>query len=181
MLLFYSVPIRSLTILAGTNKLNEGGEFYRVRRISPHLQYKNFTNDIAIIMIRDEFEFDNLTQPIELSQHPLGPDTEVELSGWGRTSTNEDISFDLKYTTAHAIGETKCREATGIHHSSVICLQSSDVEGVCFGDSGGAATDANGKLVGVANFIIDECGTAQPDGFASVSYFYDWIRKRIGQ
>uniref|UniRef100_A0A336KXJ6 CSON015385 protein n=1 Tax=Culicoides sonorensis TaxID=179676 RepID=A0A336KXJ6_CULSO len=172
------VPISSLTILAGTNKLSEGGKFYKTHRISPHLQYKNFTNDIAIIKIKDKFEWDNFTQPIEISQHPVAPDTDVELSGWGRVGTNEEISFDLKYTTAHALGETKCRETTGFEHSGILCFQSADDEGVCFGDSGSPAT-ANGKLVGVANFIMDGCGTADPDGYANVPYYYDWIVRRL--
>lgn len=32
------------------------------------------------------------------------------------------------------------------------------------------------KLVGVANFVISMCGSSNPDGYAKVSYFVDWIR-----
>ncbi|XP_063700576.1 serine protease SP24D-like [Culicoides brevitarsis] len=170
------IPTRSLTVLSGSTNL-ENGTFHSVRRISPHHQYGNFENDIALLKISDKFEFDNFTQPIELSRNHVGPNTVVELSGWGRVGTEDEISFDLKFTTAHAVGEKKCREVTGVQNG-ILCLESADDEGVCFGDSGGPAT-ANGKLVGVANFIVDECGTAHPDGYASVAYFYDWIVKRL--
>lgn len=96
------------------------------------------------------------------------------MSGWGRIGTEKDISYDLKYTTAQYISEKECQTATGFSHPGIMCLEASSEEGVCFGDSGSPAT-FNNKLVGVANFIVDGCGTIEPDGFASVSYFYKWI------
>lgn len=46
------------------------------------------------------------------------------------------------------------------------------------GDSGGSAM-YEGKLVGVANFVMSGCGSTYPDGYAKVSFFVDWINKTI--
>jgi secreted trypsin-like serine protease len=44
--------------------------------------------------------------------------------------------------------------------------------------SGGPAI-ANGKLVGVANFVVGGCGSFFPDGYAKVSYFKNWISQTV--
>lgn len=36
-----------------------------------------------------------------------------------------------------------------------------------------------GKLVGVANFVMYGCGSTYPDGYAKVPFFIDWINKTI--
>lgn len=160
--------------MAGTNKLYEGGSFHEVENIFAHHQYENFTNDIAVIKILGRFNLNNYTQPIQINRHLILPTSEIQMSGWGRVGTEKDISYDLKFTTAHYISEKECQTSTGLIHPGIMCLEASSVEGVCFGDSGSPAT-LNNKLIGVANFIVDGCGTIKPDGFASVSYFYNWI------
>lgn len=35
------------------------------------------------------------------------------------------------------------------------------------------------KLVGVANFVSSGCGSNSPDGYAKVSFFYNWIQNHI--
>lgn len=45
------------------------------------------------------------------------------------------------------------------------------------GDSGGPLV-LDDELVGIANWI-EMCGAARPDGYAKISYFYDWIEKNI--
>lgn len=46
------------------------------------------------------------------------------------------------------------------------------------GDSGGPATYKN-ELVGVANFVVDGCGSSRADGYARVSDFLQWIESKI--
>lgn len=46
------------------------------------------------------------------------------------------------------------------------------------GDSGGSAAYKN-ELIGVANFVVFGCGSNNPDGYASIPFFIDWINKTI--
>lgn len=46
--------------------------------------------------------------------------------------------------------------------------------------SGGPAI-ADGKLVGVANFVVGGCGSKYPDGYAKVSFFKNWITEKIAE
>lgn len=46
--------------------------------------------------------------------------------------------------------------------------------------SGGPAI-ADGKLIGVANFVVGGCGSSFPDGYAKVSFFKSWITEKIAK
>lgn len=37
----------------------------------------------------------------------------------------------------------------------------------------------NGKVMGVAGFVVEGCGSSWPDGYAEVSFHYDWIQKHL--
>lgn len=39
----------------------------------------------------------------------------------------------------------------------------------------------NGKLCGVANFVSNGCGSSNPDGYAKISYFVEWIQDTIAK
>lgn len=39
----------------------------------------------------------------------------------------------------------------------------------------------DGKLCGVANFVTFGCGSANPDGYAKISYFVDWVQKTVSK
>lgn len=39
----------------------------------------------------------------------------------------------------------------------------------------------NGKVMGVAGFVIGGCGSSYPDGYAEVAYHYDWIERNINE
>lgn len=50
------------------------------------------------------------------------------------------------------------------------------------GDSGGSAISFSGgssRLVGVANFIVKDCGSSYPDAYAKVSFYKKWIDDTI--
>jgi secreted trypsin-like serine protease len=64
--------------------------------------------------------------------------------------------------------------------SKVTCVKGVTVnQGVCFGDSGGPGM-ADGQLATVASFVLNDCGSAGPDGYAysvhtTVSAFPEFI------
>lgn len=148
---------------------------YEVEDTFAHESYGDFQNDIALIKLKEQIEFDESMQKIELYGEELEESTQVTISGFGRTGTDMSTSDQLKYNTMYVLRERNCYAETGIVHQGLICLNSGIDNGACNGDSGGPAV-YDGQLVGVANFVIDGCGTQHPDGYAKVAYFTEWIR-----
>uniref|UniRef100_A0A182PNU0 Peptidase S1 domain-containing protein n=1 Tax=Anopheles epiroticus TaxID=199890 RepID=A0A182PNU0_9DIPT len=157
---------------AGSASLNAGGRMFRVRAVYPHEDYGNFQHDIAVMEMKERFPFHKYIQPIELMDEEVPLGSEVVISGYGRVGSNLPTSPALLYTSMFVVEDENCN---GISEG-LMCIDKEGSFGACNGDSGGPAV-YDGKLVGVANFIIDFCGGNHADGYAKVSYYLDWIRQ----
>lgn len=167
------VPASAITVLAGTVNLNSGIR-RSVARVLPHERYGNFQNDIALLLLQQALPSSTAVRPISLRLTPVPARSEVTISGWGRTYQGGPPSSVLRYNRASVLSDQQCRVATGIS-TGLICFTSPVNNGACNGDSGGPAV-LNNQLVGVANFIINYCGSTSPDGYAKVSDFVPWIQ-----
>lgn len=174
----YGATPNSLTIVAGTTRLSENGTRFSITKITAHENYSNFRNDIALIKIKDEFKFDERIQPISIRTTAVPDDSKIIISGWGAVSTIGDIPDNLKFNFMFKDNEDDCHDASEIFFDGLMCFNNEVDNGACFGDSGGPATFQN-QLIGIANFIIGGCGSGNPDGYAKVSYFADWIIKNM--
>lgn len=169
---FFSLDAARFAVHAGSVDLNAGGRRYEVEEVIPHEQYGFFQHDIALLQMRGRFRFDEHIRPIELMNKELPVGSPVVISGYGRVADDKPSSPVLLYTTMFVVEDTVCSDIA----ANLICIDRPGNYGACNGDSGGPAVHA-GKLVGVANFIIDRCGGDHPDGYAKVSFYLDWIRK----
>uniref|UniRef100_A0A182K5W0 Peptidase S1 domain-containing protein n=1 Tax=Anopheles christyi TaxID=43041 RepID=A0A182K5W0_9DIPT len=157
---------------AGSAHLNAGGQRFKVQAVYPHEGYKDFQHDIAVMEMKEQFSFDKYIQPIELMEEEVPLGSEVVISGYGRVGSNQPTSTALLYTSMFVVEDENCNTIG----EGLMCIDKEGNFGACNGDSGGPAV-YEGKLVGVANFIIDYCGGNFADGYAKVSYYHDWIRK----
>ncbi|XP_058121489.1 chymotrypsin-2-like [Anopheles ziemanni] len=175
----YGSKPSQMTVLAGTNLLNSGGQKHEVEAFFYHSRYNKptFHNDVALVKVTKAFEFNEFVQPIEYSEHELPDDATVTLTGWGRLSAwgplpNKLQTIDLKY-----VNYKECKRLHGnsddvdVGH---VCTFTKAGEGACNGDSGGPLV-YKGKLVGLVNFAVP-CAKGYPDGYARVSYYHDWLR-----
>lgn len=170
-----TIPAKGFQVHVGSANL-EQGQLYAVAETFAHEKYGSFQNDIALIKLQDKLEFSEGVQPIELNTVELPVDTPVIISGYGRIGDGQPISEQLKYNTAFVESKEICRSLTGLSGKGLICFKSPADNGACNGDSGGPAAH-NDKLVGVANFVLQGCGTQYPDGYAEVAYYVDWINE----
>ncbi|XP_058829771.1 serine protease SP24D-like [Topomyia yanbarensis] len=167
----------SITVLAGTVNLGQGGVRRQVQRIIPHENYGNFRNDIALLRLTRPYQLGRAIQPIALGRSDVPTGGTVTISGWGRLYSNGPLPALLQYNRVVAMSARECVSQTGIR-SGLLCLRSPANNGACNGDSGGPAV-YNDQLVGVANFVINYCGSSAPDGYAKVSDFVQWIQSKI--
>jgi len=166
-----------LSICAGTISLNDCKVKRNVIEEFQHEKYGNFMNDIALLRLDRPLEFSDAVMPIEIAKEEIPVNSTVVISGWGRTSSGGPIPVNLKYNSLETLSQDDCARRTGMNFKGLICLAHERGNGACNGDSGGSAMFED-KLVGVANFVIGACGTNNPDGYAKVSYFSDWILQK---
>ncbi|KAK4873166.1 hypothetical protein RN001_015195 [Aquatica leii] len=171
-------PVEYATIVAGTNKLKEGGETYSVLRIIVHESWNpiRFTDDIAVIKVTNPIEYTIYIQPIALNDKPTRANTKCTLSGWGLTSYPGTNSNDLKYYTGKVINLRICAIVNARDFpvlESNICIFAAKGVGACKSDSGGPLI-SNNKQVGILSWGFP-CALGVPDVFTRVSYYIDWI------
>ncbi|XP_043287108.1 trypsin delta-like [Venturia canescens] len=141
-------------------------------------------NDIALVRVKEAFEFDRTRAPIPLFQraHESLSESEGIASGWGAVNTaGDDLRYGLKSARLKVLSVLECQNyLTGIYNASrlvpagQICVE--PLSGtVCFGDSGGPLA-VNGTLVGIASWINgDTCTYNYPAVFTEVAQYRDWI------
>uniref|UniRef100_A0A1I8Q3Z7 Peptidase S1 domain-containing protein n=1 Tax=Stomoxys calcitrans TaxID=35570 RepID=A0A1I8Q3Z7_STOCA len=169
------VPASSLTIRAGSRFINTGGQIMGVSEIKVHPSYKNFENDIALLKLSNPLSFNARIKPIALANNNPPAGSSIVISGWGRSSTQGPVPQNLQYVTLKAISRTDCKKRLFGLPKNVICLAHPFGKGACFGDSGGPAIYKN-QLVGVCDFVVNGCGSSNPDGYASVANHVNWLR-----
>ncbi|XP_065090122.1 serine protease SP24D-like [Ochlerotatus camptorhynchus] len=171
------VPASQVSVLAGTTILNQGGVRQNVRRIIPHERYGNFRNDIAVLELDHGFQLSSSIATIALCRSTVPGGSTVTISGWGRLYNYGPLSTVLRYNRATALASHECALEMGTS-TGLICLKSPANNGACNGDSGGPAV-YNNEVVGVANFVVNGCGSVRSDGYAQVSDFVQWIESKI--
>ena len=153
----------------------------RVEEIRVNPDFSEFDTGIAILKLTEPLVFSKNIQAVALTQQTAAVGTVVDISGWGRlTDNSEDMHRTLQVNDATVVETAQCERYLGRSDSQVICLESARRNGICRGDFGGPAVH-NGELVGIAAYLMGECGSLLPDVFVNVAYHYDWIVNQMKQ
>lgn len=83
--------------MVGTNDLTNGGQRYKVQKLIQHERYNKppFANDIGLIQIKGQIQFNEKVKPIKYSDKYVKGGTKLTTTGWGRLS----VSFDFDLAT----------------------------------------------------------------------------------
>ncbi|TMW40239.1 hypothetical protein DOY81_008652 [Sarcophaga bullata] len=173
-------PPQYFQVRLGSVQRTVGGSLLKLKRIIVNKTYGNFLNDVALLEVETPIIWTKNVQPIEMADTEVPSGADVIVSGWGRLYTGGPIPHHLQYNILKALSTKECANAINMGYDSLICLAHEQNNGVCNGDSGGPAT-YQGKLVGVAGFVVGGCGTQNPDGYAKVFYHRDWIIENMTQ
>ncbi|KAL3816945.1 hypothetical protein ACHAXA_001773 [Cyclostephanos tholiformis] len=175
------------------NSCEDTGLAYVIRH--QDWRFNTFTNDVALIILPEGRQITTIP-PVILNRNPNVPvdGQEVEAFGWGLTNRrpfpgvfpNEIQTGTLEYLT-----NRECRRLLNANNDQTItgdmmCARTDSTNGVATGggDSGGPLLSGEVQ-VGVASYTLveDITGTNtdpnRPDGFARISFLFDWIRDTV--
>lgn len=81
---------KNLQVVVGTNDLKSRGQNYTVRSPIKYekFKYKESYYDIAMVEVREEIEFNEKVQPIQLSAEEIPEGTIVQFYGWGDSNVS---------------------------------------------------------------------------------------------
>ncbi|XP_016970935.2 serine protease SP24D-like [Drosophila rhopaloa] len=168
-------PADQLAIQAGSLLLSSGGVRIPVATVTVHPNFGNSGNDVAVLRLQSALPLGGNIAAIQLATDDPPSDATVDISGWGAISQKGPLSNSLLFVQVKALSRETCqRQYFRQLPESTMCLLHPKDKGACYGDSGGPAT-YQGKLVGLASFVIGGCGRDAPDGYARVSKLRSWI------
>lgn len=107
---------------------------YSSKKITTHPYYlaASLENDIGIIQLSKTVQLTAYIQTITLDFDILKENTQVTISGYGRTSDSSDtISDFLRYARLTTITNTECDQTFGEVSDEVVCAKGAKFESVC--------------------------------------------------
>lgn len=197
-------------MVVGTNRLNAGGQTYRVQRIINHPSYNrnNNQNDISLLQIAGSgIALSGRVRTIALASSPAAGGASATLSGWGLTSyPGMSLPNDLQQITLNVLSYSQCRANLAGYpvFQSHVCTLKGVGQGACQGQfvyellKGGPDSnrfysrfplidtgDSGGPLIsgGQQIGVVSwgiPCARGRPDVFTSVASFRSWIKQNTG-
>nr|ATU82493.1 venom S1 protease 18 [Lethocerus distinctifemur] len=165
-------------------------KIYAVDEVLEHELYDPvfFQYDIAILVTKTRIEFNLAVLPICLPTGPLEIEGKsVKVTGWGRTSLNQNPSrylmkADLKVLNLDICESNYNRSYINVQDVHQLCAIGKN-QGICIGDSGGGLIWLDPEtnrytLVGL-NSLSKSCHLDYPMVATNVAVFIDWIQDQI--
>ncbi|XP_046427890.1 chymotrypsin-2-like [Neodiprion fabricii] len=166
----------SVTVVAGTTTLDNGGDSYQSLRLICHPSYSQILirNDIGLIEVEKPILFTDKVQPVALPiEDSDKPDQTAVLSGWGTTSYPGKTPNELQHITLSVIDQNECLNTSFRVTKNNICTLNKMGEGACHGDSGGPLVSEKVQI-GIVSWGTP-CAKGKPDVFTRVFSYVDWI------
>ncbi|XP_067010236.2 mite allergen Der f 3 [Anabrus simplex] len=179
----------SLSLLAGTNKLNSGGSRHPVSQIIVHEQYSasnSWINDIAVLKVSTPFSLDSRRQAVKLPAQGLATadNSRATVIGWGRLRQNGAIPNELQKVDILIANQAQCRSVYNsmgynIYDSQICADVPEGGKGSCNGDSGGPLF-VGGTVVGLVSWANGCATRGYPTVYNRVSSYRNWIAQKTG-
>jgi len=107
------------SVRLGSTKFGQGGTQYTLETIIRHPGWTGnliTANDVSVIKTVDKIEFSDFVFPLCLPREETCLETESELwlSGFGKTADDSQVSNTLQYTDLKLISNSQCKSYFGI-------------------------------------------------------------------
>ncbi|KAJ8682239.1 hypothetical protein QAD02_018031 [Eretmocerus hayati] len=160
---------------------------FKVKEIYKHTSYSttNYNNDIALMKIDGEFEFDHIMKPVCLAEKTKTFSGEMGIAtGWGATKQGGPVSATLQAVTVPILSNTECRAtkypSRKITDNMLCAGYQEGMKDSCQGDSGGALhvqTDGLHRIVGVVSWGEGCAKPGYPGVYTRVNRYITWIMR----
>lgn len=167
-------------VILGIDRLNDSKNAVRsdVRKFKVHEKYKEFANDIAVIILANAVPANHpVIKPIKLPTATPKAGSMCQVAGWGRNEPTGKSGNELLAANVPIVGSISCRKMFpgGMVYPEMICAGGSgSIKGACHGDSGGPLT-CNNELTGVVSWG-SKCGDPnRASVYTNVLEYKDWI------
>ncbi|CAG7815359.1 unnamed protein product [Allacma fusca] len=158
----------------------------RVRQMILHERYNtiNHENDIAIIELESELDFNVYTKSVLVPKDRRVLNTTAETSGWGSVpELSQHLATTLRKVIVEIHDDRYCERKWGLSFKSGMMCAGIGIRDSCGGDSGGPVTCDHlrypGKkfVCGITSFGVGGCGNADyPGVYTDVAEYYNWIQ-----
>ncbi|CAG9786651.1 unnamed protein product [Diatraea saccharalis] len=185
--------IRAGVVQLGGNTFDDKTDY----RIAQSYVYPNYSrslkyHDIALLRLQRPVEISSTLNAACLYTSDADPDAPVTVTGWGRTSTTQNLKSDiLLKATISSVSRNQCaphynawrKLPRGIIPEQLCAVDPDGNSDACQGDSGGplqvsTSEDSRYSVVGVTSFGSG-CGSATPGVYTRVSRYLDWIENIV--
>ncbi|GLV41883.1 uncharacterized protein CBL_13615, partial [Carabus blaptoides fortunei] len=101
-----------LSISAGSNTLNPAGTIYNVKKSIAHsgFDFYDLKDDIALVQIDGEIEFNSKVQPIPLNTVNFGGGEQLTLTGWGALAWPGNAPNQLQKIVLNSLSVDDCKQ-----------------------------------------------------------------------
>ncbi|XP_044267531.1 brachyurin-like [Tribolium madens] len=186
----------NITVNLGSNSLEEYDP-NRVHRfvessdstviIHPDFDATALKNDIGLIYITTRVPLSENVQTIKLASMNLPTILKATALGWGQTSdANTTLAPELRYVTVDIITNLECKATFGSQITeNMVCVRGSNIEGPCYGDTGGPLVvrplgSPVVEHVGISTFFSGNgCESEDPSGYTRTFPYVKWIEETV--
>lgn len=159
-------------------------------RVHPNFNPSNFNNNIAILLMPQNFIFNINVGPVRLPTGFAGETFVGEVAtslGWGRMNVTGEPSPVLRSGLNQVMTNAACTTIYGasIINNATLCVITGNLttaQGACHGDDGGALLvprvgDTRAIQIGITSyFAFQGCVVGYPIVFTRVTQFLTWIQ-----
>ncbi|XP_005183221.1 seminase-like [Musca domestica] len=165
-----------IVVIGGVSTVDGEGEERYIEKIIVHPEYDPQTmhSDVAVIKLDEPMRGLNI-RPIAICSHRLREGDPLQVSGWGQTHDNGEMSEELRTVSMPVSPWAMCEKEYGLFvEKNMFCGSGFEAKGHCLGDSGGPAIHL-GELCGVISFAY-KCGeVGRTSAFTDVFSVRDFI------
>ena len=178
--MFFFLQIAAGKIFRTKKEKTEQIRKVKSKHVHPKFDLFKFINDMALLVLEEELEFNEFVGPVELPRRHEEFSGSARVSGWG-TITNSEYkpSENLLKVTVPLVSSNDCykdyeHNVDKYDPRSMICAGTTD-KGSSTGDSGGPLI-CGSKLCGIVSWG-SECATEEcPGVYTRVTTYVDFIK-----
>ncbi|CAK1548140.1 unnamed protein product [Leptosia nina] len=172
----YESDPSDVSIRPGIFNLNIRDPEYKADKIIIHKNYAFIYNDISLVRVSKEMQFNKYIGSIKLPDFVTEPGAHLLVTGFGQSDMNSDNINHLQALNMTTISKDECNKnrRRKVTEDQICAFGDKPGTNVCKGDYGSPMVDTAKKVV-IAIVSTPTCGRKIPSIFTNLVYYKNWI------